>query len=79
MSNKKNYLRTFVVDEAHDERNRSHAQGFSTRPAVFPDGTPGVALCSNGNIFAVFPEVTAELLIRHMLASITRAKGERRD
>jgi hypothetical protein len=79
MSTKKNYKRVFQVNQAHEERNRHEAERFSTRPALFPDGTPGVALASNGNIFAVLPEQTAARLMHHMRASIERAKGELRD
>lgn len=63
-----------IVRASHEEKNRYEASRYLTRPAIFPNGEPGIAVYSSGRIIAVFPEVDAERFLFHLGKSLERAR-----
>jgi hypothetical protein len=64
-----------IVSATHEDKNRYQARRFLARPAVFPNGEPGVAIYNSGRIIAVFPEYDAQTLIFHMARALDRVGG----
>ena len=63
-----------IVRTTHEGRNRYEAARYRARPAIFPNGEPGIAVYDPVRLIAVFPAVDAERFMFNLDKALERAR-----